>query len=61
MASVVNLRAARKARALAEKRAAADRNAAKHGLSKAAKAAARKLAERDRRTVDAHKREDDEG
>ncbi|MDT0684013.1 DUF4169 family protein [Roseicyclus sp. F158] len=55
----VNLNRVRKARARAEKKEAADRNAAFHGLPKARKEAARAENERAGRAHDAGKREDD--
>jgi hypothetical protein len=54
---VVNLRAARKARDRAAKRAAADANAAKHGESRAARTIREAEADRIQRTVDGARRE----
>ncbi|TCP61285.1 uncharacterized protein DUF4169 [Rhodovulum bhavnagarense] len=53
---VVNLRAARKARARAEKRAKGDENAAKHGRTKAQRAREEADATRARSQLDAHRR-----
>ena len=54
---VVNLRAARKARERARKRAQGDENAAKHGRSKAARAREQAEAEAARRRLDGYERE----
>ncbi|MCO8144897.1 DUF4169 family protein [Rhodovulum tesquicola] len=56
---VVNLRAARKARERAEKRAKGDENAAKFGRTKAQKAHEAAENTRARATLDAHRREDE--
>ena len=53
----VNLRQARKARAKADKAAAADANRLRHGLSKAEKQAARVAQAKAAKTLDGHKRE----
>ena len=57
MSKIVNLRAARKSKARAESRRAADANAVRHGLTKAEKklAAARNAQARAR--IDAHRRD----
>jgi hypothetical protein len=54
---VVNLRMARKARARTEKAARADASAARHGRTKAQRAAEEAAAERARRALDGHERE----
>jgi hypothetical protein len=58
MAELVNLNRARKAKGRAKKRAQADENALKFGLTKAQKAAEDFAAQRARSTLDAHKREE---
>ncbi len=58
MTSVINLRQARKDRDRAEKRAKADANAAKHGRTKAQKAAEKADADRAARHLDGVKRDD---
>lgn len=59
---VVNLRAARKLRQRAKKRAEADANAAKFGQSKAERSLHQARADKARATLDAHRREpSDEG
>lgn len=60
MAEVINLRTARKARARAAARAAADENAARFGRTKALKALEQARAEKARAGLDAHRREDPE-
>ena len=57
MGETVNLRQARKARDRARKRAEADENAARHGLSRAAKSLAEARAEKARAALDAHRRD----
>jgi hypothetical protein len=57
MAGVVNLRAARKARDRAAKRAEADQNAAKFGRSKAERTRDEAEADKARRELDGHERE----
>jgi len=54
-AKIVNLTRARKARARDDKRKAADASAAKHGLSKAERAAAAREAEAAARHLDRHR------
>lgn len=61
MAEIVNLRRARKARARAEARSAADANAARHGLGKGARATLAAEAAQIRRTVDGARREPGDG
>lgn len=58
MAEVINLRLARKARQRADSARAAEQNRARHGQTKAERAASRETAERAERTLDGHKRED---
>ncbi|TAL29182.1 DUF4169 family protein [Phenylobacterium sp.] len=58
MAELINLNKARKARDKAAARAQAAENRAKHGVTKAAKAATKLEAERARRNLDGVKRED---
>ena len=58
MASVVNLRSARKARDRAKTRAEADENAVKFGRTKVQKAQERAQADKARATLDAHRREE---
>jgi hypothetical protein len=57
IAGVVNLKAARKARARAEAKAAADANAAKFGRTRAEKALEEAEADKARRDLDGHHRE----
>ncbi len=57
MGETVNLRQARKARDRARKRAEAEENAARHGLSRAAKSLAEARAEKARAALDAHRRD----
>jgi hypothetical protein len=57
MAEVVNLRAARKAKARQTARAIADENAAKFGRPKAARKIETARAEKATRDLDGHKRE----
>ncbi|MES2667484.1 MAG: DUF4169 family protein [Pseudomonadota bacterium] len=59
MARIVSLSAARKARAKAGARAAADANAAKFGRSKAEKALEKAQADKAARDLDGHAREPD--
>ena len=54
---VVNLRAARKARARDARRAEADANAARHGRTKAQRADEEAAAERAQRHLDGHERD----
>ncbi len=58
MAEIVNLRAARKERDRAKKRAEADENAARFGRTKALKALEKARAEKSRDALDAHRREE---
>ena len=58
--TLVNLNRARKDRARAEKKARADANAAKHGLSKAERLLRAAQADRARRSLDGHRFEDEE-
>ena len=60
MAEIVRLRQVRKQRARAEKRTQGDANAARSGRTKADRAAERAERERERRTLDAHRRDDGE-
>lgn len=57
MAEIINLRQARKDRTRAEKRAAADENAARHGRSRALKLLEKARNERQRDLLDAHRRD----
>ena len=57
---VVNLSRARKARARDEKRRKGDENAARHGRSKAGRAAEVARSDAGERHLDQHRREDDE-
>jgi len=59
MGDTVNLRQARKDRDRAKKRAAADENAARHGLTKAQKRLEQARADKARATLDAHRRDPD--
>jgi len=59
MAEIVNLRMARKARARASDKAQADANRARHGQSKAERAATESELARIERTVDGARREKD--
>ena len=58
MSKVINLNKARKTRDKAEKRASADRNAARHGRSKAEKALDKSVTERAERDLDGHRRDE---
>ena len=60
MAEPVNLTRFRKQKARAENKARADENAVKFGRTKAEKLQERALAEKAEKTLDAHRREDDE-
>ena len=60
MAEPVNLTRFRKQKARAENKARADENAVKFGRTKAEKRQERALAEKAEKTLDAHRREDDE-
>jgi hypothetical protein len=60
MAEPVNLNRFRKQKARAENKARADENAVKFGRTKAEKRQERALAEKAEKTLDAHRREDDE-
>lgn len=55
---IINLRQARKAKARDGKRAEADANAARHGLTKSERATARDEKSRDGRMLDGHKLDD---
>ncbi len=57
MAEIVNLRQVRKNRARAEKRAAGDENAARHGRSRALKALEETRNTRAAARLDAHRRD----
>ena len=57
MPDVINLRQARKRRDRAEKERLAEQNRFLHGRTKAEKTKDRKMAERDLRFIDGHKRE----
>lgn len=57
MGETVNLRQARKQRERDAARKAGDANAAKHGLTKVAKALAKARADKARADLDAHRRE----
>ena len=58
MAEPINLNRARKARQRLKKRAQADGNAVKFGLTKAEKSIEKARAEKARADLDAHKRDD---
>ncbi len=58
MAEIINLRRARKAQQRADAAGKADANRAKFGRTRAEKEAEAKRAEKTRRTLDAHRRED---
>ncbi|WP_128253521.1 DUF4169 family protein [Falsirhodobacter deserti] len=60
MAQIVNLRAVRKTRERDAKRAQGDANAAKFGLTKAERHRQQAEAEKARRTLDGHERDDAE-
>ncbi len=60
MAEIINLRTRRKQAARDETRAKGDANAARHGVSKAAKSLTKAQADKARRDLDAHKREPDD-
>lgn len=57
MAEIVNLRQVRKNRARAEKRAAGDENAARHGRSRALKALEETRNTREAARLEAHRRD----
>ncbi len=59
-AEIVNLRRARKAKARDAKAAEADTNRTKHGVAKPLRDLARARAEKDAKTVEAHKLDGDE-
>ena len=59
MAQITNLTRYRKDKARAEKRRLGDENAARHGRTKAQKAAEQADAERAAQTLDQHRRDDD--
>ncbi|HEX4302956.1 MAG TPA: DUF4169 family protein [Rhizomicrobium sp.] len=59
MAELINLRRARKAKARDVKAAEADANRTKHGVAKPVRALAKARAEKDAKTVDAHKLDGD--
>lgn len=58
---IVNLRAARKLRDRAKRRAQADANAARFGLTKAERKLQQTRADKARATLEAHRRETDDG
>ncbi len=58
-AEIVNLRRARKGKARDAKAAEADANRIKHGVAKPVRALAKARAEKDAKTVDAHKLDND--
>ncbi len=60
MSEVVNLKRARKAKARHAKEVVAEANRVKHGMAKSAHNLAKKRAEIEKRTVDAHKLEEEE-
>ena len=59
MAEIINLRQARKAKQRAEKHKAAERSRAKHGRSKAEKAASKQHTELELKRHDGHLRDGD--
>jgi hypothetical protein len=59
MAEIINLRAVKKARSRADKRAQADANAAKFGRTKAERSLDQARADKSRETLDQHKRNTD--
>ena len=59
MAQITNFTRYRKDKARAEKRRLGDENAAKHGRTRAQKAAEQADAEQAARTLDQHRRDDD--
>lgn len=59
MAQITNLTRFRKDKARAERRKAGDENAARHGRTRAQKAAEKAEAERAARSLDRHRRDDD--
>jgi Domain of unknown function (DUF4169) len=58
-AEIVNLRRARKAKGRAEKEREAEANRARHGVAKPARDLAKARAEKEKRSVDAHRIEDE--
>ena len=61
MAEIINLNKRRKQAARAARRAEADANAARHGVSKAEKRLSEARREKEARTLDGAKREDGDG
>jgi hypothetical protein len=61
MGDLINLKAARKARERAAKQESAVANRARFGRPKSEKARDRSLAEKAERTLDQHRRDDDDG
>jgi uncharacterized protein DUF4169 len=59
-AEIVNLRRVRKARGRADRAQAAEANRAKHGVAKEVRDLARARADKDAKTVEAHRLEDEE-
>lgn len=59
MADIVNLRRFRKTKARADKAENAEQNRHLHGLTKAAKAKAKRLQDDNKRHMDGHRLEDD--
>ncbi|RUM99754.1 DUF4169 family protein [Pseudaminobacter arsenicus] len=57
MSDIINLRLARKRKTRAAKEQVAEQNRARFGRTKLEKAESRKLAERESRLLDAHKRD----
>ena len=61
MAEIVNLRRVRKAKQRAERAAAADDNRVRHGVSKAERKLAEAKREKEKRALDGHETEEQEG
>ncbi|MEM9320795.1 MAG: DUF4169 family protein [Pseudomonadota bacterium] len=61
MSEPINLNKVRKARARAEAKAQADANAAKHGRTKSERMSEAARAEKLRRAIEGHKRDDKKG
>ncbi len=58
MAKIVSLKTVRKQKSRQEKRQAGDENAARHGMSKAQKSLDSARADKARRDLDAHRKDD---
>ncbi len=59
MSEIVNLRRARKAKARRERETAAEANRARHGVAKSVRNLAKARADKERRTAEAHRLDED--